>query len=333
MTLSHTSALRAVRLADYPELLKSWDCATSWLPEKPPTVAERKRLAEETPFWETLGRPLHVLVSSDRCAHSSSGLCRHVSTQTYPEGSFNQIGDDLFASSPAMILFQLARKADRIQLALLMSEFAGLYSLGEEGGDMLQRKEPILDLVELRELATRHRRLHGTRKVLAAIDLACSNSGSPMESKLALRIKASEDLGGWDTPFVSMNEEVGLRELGKSLDEREVRKPDIIFLNRLGSRDSKGLPFKGIAFEYQGEYHFEPDQAKADMIRSNNFLAAGIKEYQIFKSMYDDLDYMDDLIKRVRIDLGLPVDYLRKGAKARRALYDALETVDLHNFE
>lgn len=62
-------------------------------------------------------------------------------------------------------------------------------------------------------------------------------------------------------------------------------------------------------------------------------LAVNFKNYVLTKQLYDDLDYMDDIVARARADLGLERPHLTKSEAERRRslrqwLHDELELID-----
>ena len=73
-------------------------------------------------------------------------------------------------------------------------------------------------------------------------------------------------------------------------------------------------------------------RASVDARRRNELLANGFKPYKIYKDNYDDLDYMDGLMKAIRVDLGVEPAHLtyeqqERNRRARRALWSELEHV------
>ena len=66
------------------------------------------------------------------------------------------------------------------------------------------------------------------------------------------------------------------------------------------------MPFRGIAVDYKGRIHDDPVVAERDDTRRNELLAHGIKPYEIRKAHYDNIDYMDSFVTKIRRDLRLP---------------------------
>lgn len=326
--LTYTSALEALRHEALPELLAAWDERTRHVPEKLPHEEELSELVADHPILRSLTRPLHLLVSSDNNSHSYGLVQRHVSVVPYPRNAFARIGEEVYVTSPELLPLQLARIANPLELALLMCELCGTYSVSADGQGMAQRDTSLATRRSLREFLALMKAGYGTRKMRAALPLVCADSGSPYESRLGMRFRASRELGGYELEFVSMNEEISLASIGGELDRLQVRKPDILFLAPPNMGPQAQMPFRGIAVDYKGRVHDNPIVAERDDTRRNEMLAHGIKTYELRKAHYDDLDYMDSFVQKLRNDLQLPPDDLTMGRELRERLYLDLERID-----
>lgn len=329
VVLTYTSALEALRLPEYPDLASSWDERSGYLSERLPTVDELERALADCPPLQRLSRPIHLLVSSDNTSHSSRLITRHVTRRTHPRDAFVRISGDVYVASPELIPLQMTRIATDLDEALLMSELCGAYAVaeGEESG-MLQRREPLTTRGRIEAFLPRMRDCYGMGKVRSALPLVCADSGSPYESKLAIRLRADREIGGYGLKIVSMNEEISLEAIGRAFEERRIRKPDILILAPPSIEPDPRMPFRGVAVDYKGKVHDERPVAERDDTRRNELLAHGFKPYELRKAHYDDIDYMDDIVTKIRRDLRLPSDDLAFGRAQRVALHDALELVD-----
>lgn len=329
MLLTHQSALEVMRRPDFVGLVEEWGSRTNMVPDKLPPHEDLVRALEGDPVVASLSTPLHLLVSNDSNSHSSRLVTRHVSGAEYPRGAFVRVGEGVLVSSPELVGFQMARQCALNELALLLSELLGTYAIDPaEGRGMRLRDSPLTTREDLTEFLRRMGHGYGTRKMRDALPLASQDSASPMESKLALRVRAPREMGGYQTPFVSMNEEIALRPLCERLDALRVRKPDIVFLNP--ARPLPGTPraFVGVSLDYHGDDHRTPEREWEDGVRRIELLAAGIKSFEIFKCHYDDIDVMDALMQAIARDAALPELDLSYGREARMALHDELERYD-----
>ena len=107
-----------------------------------------------------------------------------------------------------------------------------------------------------------------------------------------MRLGLKPALGGYHLRVLSMNAPLEVVRIGSALGSG-TRKPDVL----LGST-SVHAPFSGVSFDYNGGVHRTPDAFERDARRQNEMLAVDFKNYVLTKSLYDDLDYMDDLVAR-----------------------------------
>ena len=326
--LTYASALEAMRLEEFPDLLAAWDERTGHVPERLPGKDELLAMIEADPLLQKLSLPLHLLVSSDSNSHSYDLVQRHVSGVAYPRRAFARIGEDVYVTSPELLPFQMARVGEPLELALLMCELCGTYSVRSDGNGMLQRTGPLTTRASLRDFLRLMGRGYGTRGVRAALPLVCADSGSPYESRVGMRFRGRREIGGFELEFVSMNEEIRLEAIGSELERKQIRKPDILFLAPPRLERAGRMPFRGIAVDYKGRVHDDPLVAEVDDTRRNELLAHGIKPYELRKAHYDDLDYMESFVQKLRRDLGLPPDDFSYGRELREGLYQDLERID-----
>lgn len=329
IVLTYKSALEAMRQGEFSELASSWDERTGYVPAKLPSAEELERIVGGLPLLQALSKPLHLLVSTDDNSHSCGRVVRHVTRVTQPRDAFVRIGEEVYVSSPELLPFQMARICSVNEEALLMSELCGVYAIDPSAKDgMTQRRCPLTTREALRDFLRRRGSGYGVRAVREALPLACDDSGSPYESKLALRFRGEPDRGAYELDFVSMNEVISLRPIGAALDARHIRKPDILFLAPPSSGPESNMPFRGISVDYKGRVHDDPLVAAEDDTRRNELLAYGIKTYEIRKAHYDDIDYMDDFVERLMRDLGRPAIDLAFGREQRVRLWKELESID-----
>lgn len=327
--ITYTSALEVMRLPEFPELAAQWNERTGYIPEKLPTVEELERILDSCPPLRGLSRPLHLLVSSDNNSHSSRRVVRHVTRLVHPRTAFVRIAEEVCVASPELLPLQMARVATSLEETLLMCELCGTYAIsaGFEDG-MLQRRGTLTTRKGIEAFLDSMGSCYGKGKVRDALPLVCADSGSPYESKLGVRLRAQREQGGYKLSFVSMNEELSLEAIGAEFDRKQVRKPDILVLAPANFGPDARMPFRGISVDYKGRIHDDPVVAERDDTRRNELLAHGIKPYEIRKKHYDDIDYMDSFVTKIRRDLRLPADDLAFGREARIALHDALEKID-----
>ena len=99
---------------------------------------------------------------------------------------------------------------------------------------------------------------------------------------------------------VLLNDPVRLEALSSRVTTLKTRKPDLLFLGADGSEQ------RGACLDYMGSHHDQESQVRRDTGRRNELIANGFSPYEIYKEHYDDLDYLDALMARIRSETGQP---------------------------
>ena len=99
---------------------------------------------------------------------------------------------------------------------------------------------------------------------------------------------------------VLLNDLVSLEALSSRVTTLKTRKPDLLFLGADGSEQ------RGACLDYMGSHHDQGSQVRRDTGRRNELIANGFSPYEIYKEHYDDLDYLDALMARIRSETGQP---------------------------
>lgn len=328
--LSHTTALETLRRWDLRHRLATGERCSAPVPARLPGGAELAGLLTQVPR-PAEGQPIEVIVASGRPGVRASGVRAHLCREPLPPGSAFRLTDEVVCASPELVTLQMAPMLTDLELSVLLAELLGLYAVCPQTEDgMFQRREPLMTPQSMMAYLDALGPRHGTARIRRALTRTCVRSGSPLETKLTLRLSLRPSLGGYGLSVLAMNAPVMVRRISDSLAVG-VRKPDIL----IGEpQDGPELDFsKIVAVEYNGWRHGSPARAAQDAARSNELKARGIPEYVVWKEHYDDLDYMDGLVARIRRDLGMPRVGLTSRAAAerrrlRQRLYEELELID-----
>lgn len=323
--LSHTTALEALRSPLARRRLNRGERCAAEAPDEPPAPEELDALFERLP---SLTRPIHVSVSERSRRADSSQVHTHTTKLQLPPDSAIRLAEGIYCSSPEHVVVEMSRMLTHLELVFLLGELLGTYAIapGTEEG-MAKRPHPVTDperiLAHLAALGS----VSGVARVRRALRVACVGSASPQETRLSMRLGLKPALGGYHLDVLSMNKPVEVIRIGRELGEG-VRKPDVLL--RAPRADA---PFSGVAFDYEGNVHRRPGRRTVDLRRQNELLAVNFKDYLLDKVLYDDLDYMDDLVRRIRDDLGIAQPRLGYAEEARRRalrqwLHDELELID-----
>lgn len=327
--LSHTTALEALRIGVARRLPHPDHPTSQEVPERAPLESELLPLVSSSKLLSLLSRPLHLLSSQTRGSRRTGLVYEHRQGDELPSGSIVELEPGVRCISPEQLVVEMSLSLTLLELTVLLSELLGLYAVcpWDERG-MLQRDEPLMTptglLAHLDALGPRK----GTSLVRRALSLTCVRSGSPRETKLALRLSLKPSLGGYGLDVISMNEPVEVERLHDRL-QKGTRRPDIL----VGGPERPGQERRVAAVEYNGRDHDVPARISEDARRTNELVAIGIPEFVVRREQYADLGYMDGLVERIRERLGMPRQMQSAERRARlRALrwglYLELERID-----
>ena len=332
IVLSHIDALEAMRKPYFPSRLARAELCPTELPRHMPLLGEVREALNVCPQLAGATTPLHVLVDASCHRHVSPVAIAHSCTAELPAGSLVELMPGVRCSSPALLCVQMAPHLTASELTLLLSEMLGTYALSESSDrGMEKRKAPLLTRATLGAYLEKLGRFKGAAIVRDALGRVPERAASPMEAKLFIRATSRFASGGYRLGEVALNDSVRLEALSGEVGELRVRKPDLLLLAPEGRAEAGS--FRGVAFDYYGDWHTKPEQVKRDTDRANEFLAHDFKDYVLWKENYDDIDYMDGVMARARRDIGLPerkvsVRRAREERAARVALWKELEGID-----
>lgn len=307
--LSHTTALEVLRRWDSLRLIESSSATRQpELPGRMPTMREIEPVLARKQALSGATLPLHVLAASSAGRHPSPKVVAHLAQSDYPEGSFFSLSPDVFCSAPELVALQMAEYATDIELLMLVDELCGHYGIQPRSSKgLVKRNTPLTSVARISAFLDNVGSARCVAKLRRALDRARDRSGSPQESRSAHRLEFEPIRGGHGLDVVALNDPVAVERSDALLVgvSTRIRKPDIILLAP-GTEKDAPTPFLGVALDYQGGYHRDQAQEGRDINRRNELLAADIKDYEIDKEHYDDVDYLDWLASCIRNDLGIP---------------------------
>lgn len=323
--LSHTTALEALRSVSLKRRLERGERASIPLPESSPSMREIETVRDQFPL---LSLPIHVCATRRGHVVPPQLAFVHRSRVPLPAGSVIRLSDDVYCSSPEHLVVQMAPLLTRLELIFLLGELLGTYAIAPDSEDgMFERRKPLTTRTQILAHLDALGPVPGTAQVRSALNEACEGSASPYETRLSMRLGLKPSLGGYHLRVLSMNAPLEVMRIGSALGPG-VRRPDVL----LGAT-SVHAPFSGVSFDYNGGIHKTPEAFERDARRQNEMLAVNFKNYVLTKALYDDLDYMDDIVALARADLGMNAPHLTRdeaaSRRARRAwLHDELELID-----
>ena len=307
--LSHTTALEVLRRWDSFRFVESSSATIQpELPSRMPTAREIEPILAREHALSGATLPLHVLVASSTGRHPSPKVVAHLALRNYPDGSFFSIGPGVLCSTPELVALQMAEYATDLELIMLVDELCGHYGIQPRSSTgLVKRKMPLTNIARISAYLDKVGTTRCVAKLRRALARARDRSGSPQESRSTHRLEFEPIRGGHGLDVVALNDPIAVERSDALLVgvSTRIRKPDIILLAP-GTETDAPTPFLGVALDYQGGYHRDEAQERRDINRRNELLAADIKDYEIDKDHYDDVDYLDWLVSCIRNDLGIP---------------------------
>lgn len=329
--LSHTTALEAYRRPDLRRRLEQGDrCAGPCRPEAA-SGRDLSLLVGRGALPAGLSRPVDLLATPGSGRVRTTGARSHQLSRPLPADAAIVLAPGVLCASPEELAVEMAPLLTELELEVLLAELMGLYAIDPSAEDgMRQLRAPLTDPARVRAYLDSLGPRPGARLVEHALGNAPVLSGSPRETKLALRFSLRPLRGGYNLAVLSMNDSIEVRRLRDGMGTG-VRRPDLLIGPPDGVPRPGAAPF--VAVEYHGRRHDDPARLAQDAARSNELKARGVGEYVVRREHYRDLGYMDGLAEAIRGELGLA----RIGMSAaeadrrrdrRRELYEELERID-----
>lgn len=297
-----------------------------------PVVTPRKdellREVRSSGLLRGLEFPIELLARSHK--QRSKTIYVHKLQYPLPRRAIVKLGS-FQCVSPEHLVVQMAARLDDLQLAVLLGELMGTYAIDPCLGEMCQVREPMTTPDALKAYLGDLGSFPGTSRVRRCLKMMPPGSGSPRETRLALRLSLPPALGGYHLPVAALNEELDVQDLRADFPRR-TRRPDILLTAPGVDSDREGSP-QCVAIEYDGSTHYNGERHARDVERQTELMAAGLKEYVVGRQQYADLEYMDGLASLIRKDLGMSrIGLTREAAsrrrELRRQLYLRLEAID-----
>ena len=333
MIISHSVALEVARRPYYHRLLTTAKRCRPDIPDRMPSPAELEEARRACPLLAGIEGPIGVLVSNHCAHHSSASAVAHIRKDPIPRGGLVEIAPGVRCASPSLAALQLAPRLSRIELLMLLSELLGLYTISGDGSGtgLIQRSKPLAAPGTMEAFLANMQGARCVSEVRRALAFAPVNAASPMEAKLFIRAREPYARGGYAMGPVLLNDPVRLEALSSRMPTLKTRKPDLLFL---GTEDSEK---RGACLDYMGAHHDQESQVRRDTSRRNELIANGFSPYEIYKEHYDDLDYLDALMARIRAETGQPRHKVPSSraaweAERRRELWRELEGIRMESW-
>lgn len=216
-------------------------------------------------------RPVHVLTPWGTSTLARPGVRRHRRDAPLPRASLVRVKNDLFISSPELVVAQLAARRDYgiVDLALVATELCGTYLLDSnkdswEGFSNIDRA--VCSRSRITSMIDASASMRGAPKLRRALTSILDGLYSPMESVLALLLCLPRSLGGIGLSGLALNYRVAVAGSEYFID--------------------LAIPKLKVGLEYNGLQYHAIEQSARDDRRQNDLIGVG---WTIINVWIDDL--------------------------------------------
>lgn len=218
------------------------------------------------------GRPVTLMVPEQAYRRRTEIITCHSAHAAIPPKSFYELREGLYIACPELVFARMGLYLDLIQLAELGMSLCARYYIG--ANDAIEdRPFSITTPKKLSAYLDHVPEMRGSMKARRALALVMANSGSPVETKMALQFCVPLRMGGFKFPFTAMNYEISAGKMS-SMTLQSAYSIDL------------ASPQRKFGLEYDGEAYHE-DSSK-DKRRRNELKALGWEIFPIDKNVLFD---------------------------------------------
>lgn len=241
----------------------------SWRENAPLPATDRIAASDAKKFFErNLGeieRPLHILVPHESNRGRIMHAVCHVSSRSFPRGSFIRVEPGIFVSSPELCFIQLAPKLSMPALIRLGFELCGTYGITTIGRVNYAQTIPLTTTANLRRIVESIDSMPGLAKAKKALPYIVNNSASPMETALTMLLCLPLRMGGYNLPYPHMNHQVEPNKHSHFSADKRCYYCDLLW------------PKASVALEYDSfQFHNNASKIADDAGRRTQLLGRGI---------------------------------------------------------
>lgn len=238
------------------------------LPAVPHVEIDKRRLGfgQHPLFKDTLGLPVHLMVSGRAHRTGANCLRQHLVSRELPFGSVCETELGISVASPMLALYQLTQTLSKTHLLMAMYEMCGAFSVFRPAPELEQllsqaecfggssygawrrvvspsgvqsdlwQRSPLVDVHELREYAVQ---LKGWRKAGAMLKTAEQVTGivaSPFEAQLSILLATPRKEGGEGLSSFENNKRIALSHDASRVAGKTCCYADLLFDEGRGAR-------------------------------------------------------------------------------------------------
>lgn len=259
-------------------------------------------------FLDPLGGRLHTLVFNADSRRRSSSHVPHVWGGPIPDGSFYDLGNEVFVAAPEFIFLVAASFLGNASLVALGCELCGLYAFDQAAKrGFRKRTAPLSTIDRLQHYLSDAEGCRGRAPALAALKHVVENSASPMETFDVLALCLPYRLGGYNLPKPAMNYEVPLSDRAARIGRRRRCFADMCYV---AAR---------LDIEHHGRLdHSSAEDEASDRARVNALKEMGYEVIKLTKDQVNDLLAFEYIVQRIARLVGKRIDKQKLGATSAR---------------
>ena len=282
ITLSHTTALAALR-----------DLRTG--------SRDTINLINDTLLNHT--NPQHkfeILVSDKNNRYTQKYFNIHLLQDAQLKKFTNKLTYNISITCPELTILQLTSQLSYYELALLVHEFCGTFSISNDPEvQFISDLSPLTSVEKIRkflkQIGERNKHLHGSKIVKEILTFASDNSASPMESRLYIKLCGPRSKGLYGCKNLCMNKEICLSNSASQISGQRIIKPDISSLNNK------------VAIEYDStQFHENTEQGQRDKRRRDALVKDGWSMFTFVPAQIQNANTFDviarQILKKLRQD-------------------------------
>ena len=236
------------------------------------------------------GEPISVLVPERRLRIHAESVAGKLCSPDLPPNSAMRLREGLYIAAPGLVFVRMACGRSEACCAEMGMNLCARYYLDWQTDSICSRTGFLTTPEALGKYSASAGDLKGGRKASKALRWVLPNSGSPMETKMALIFRLPLGKGGFALPFDAMNFDV------RSGKHTRLCEQSLYCIDMVSRKLKVGL-------EYDGwEYHL--DIAK-DMRRRNALLSMGWEIFPLDKTILNDAEATEKLGYQVAKRMGV----------------------------
>lgn len=238
--------------------------------------------------------PLHVLDLAGTRPRSSGRITFHRWSAELPLSQLVSLGGEAYALGPELLLLEMARWVDEVDLILLGHELCGGYRIDRSRVEGIASAAPLTTVRAISRCVERNAGVAGVKRLRKVLPHIGEGAESPMETALALIVGLPMSQGGLGAPKPLLNYRLDPGRRWRAAAEKGHYRCDLYW------------PDRRVAVEYDGERaHTGALRIGADARRRAALQAMGVTMVSVTRDqLYRPGDFQR-LVKTLRQVLGL----------------------------